>query len=85
MATKSRQTESSPPVVNAKWLAFHHLGSVVTVHGRDITLTRKISGLPDFYTGVLTSLRMNKNEIVLILDIPGGRFSQSRVIAAELS
>lgn len=83
MATKSRKTET--PVVNAKGLTFHHLGNVITVYGRDVTLTRKISGPPDSYTGVLTSLRMNKNEIVLILDIPGGRFSQSRVIAAELS
>jgi hypothetical protein len=93
MTTRSRRNstssepETSPPVVSAKWLAFHHIGSVITVRGRDITLSRRVSGPAEFYSGVLTSLRMNKNEIVLILQIsqPRGTLNESRVIQAELS
>lgn len=82
---KSSTSPDLPTPIPGISLSFADLGSEISLHGHDITLSRG-RGEPRVYTGVLESLRMNVHEIVVVLLIQrkGMKFATPRVVRVEL-
>lgn len=84
----SRSTSTSADriqVYDPRGLGYGVLGTEITVQGRDITLG-KHNAPPLLHTGVVESVRLNKNRIVLVMSLQIGRrpIRQPRVVEIEL-